>query len=141
MMVVEKVQEIVKDFTVEIPVSDLERSAEWYSKYLGFEVVTPVKGIAELKLASGLRICLFRPDQTDENSYWYVKDINNYRVRICLWVSDIEQLHRTLTESGAKAGQIEGGPGCGWTFEFNDIDGNKLVAWSGYTREHDWYYE
>lgn len=127
---------IVKDFTLEIPVKDIEQSVEWYVKYLGFDLIPPVLGIAELKLDSGIRICLFRPDQTDESSYWYVKDADNYRVRVCLRVSDIEQLHKNLSESGAKVSSIEGGPGCGWTFHFHDINGNKLIAWSGYTKEH-----
>ncbi|RAV23405.1 VOC family protein [Paenibacillus contaminans] len=132
---------IVKDFTLEIPVKDIAQSAEWYEKYLGFELVPPVKGIAELKSASGFRICLFRPDQTDEESYWYVKDADNYRVRACIRVSEIEQLHKSLMESGVKVSDIEGGTGCGLTFQFHDVNGNKLIAWSGYTKEHDWYYE
>lgn len=133
-------QGIVKDFTLEIPVKDLEQSVDWYMRHLGFELIPPVKGIAELKLASGFRICLFRPDHTDETSYWYVKETDNYRVRVCLRIFDIEQLHKQLLESGVKVSDIEGGPGCGWTFEFYDINGNKLIAWSGYTEEHDWYH-
>ncbi|MGZ9583754.1 VOC family protein [Paenibacillus marinisediminis] len=132
---------IVKDMTLEIPVKDIHQSAEWYSNHLGFEVVPPIKGIADLISPVGLRICLFRPDYDDVNSYWYVQEKENYRVRVCLRVSDIYQLHRNLKESGVIVGEIEGGEGCGWTFEFWDINGNKLVAWSGYTKAHDWYYE
>lgn len=61
-------------------------------RHLGFELILPVKGIAELKLASGVK------------------------------VSD-----------------IEGGPGCGWTCGFYDINDYKLITWSGYTTEHDRY--
>lgn len=131
----------VKDFTLEIPVQDVEQSVEWYVNYLGFELVPPVKGVAELTLPSGFRICLFRPGQSDEAGYWSVKDGENYRVRACFRVSNIEQLHKHLSESGVSVEEITGGPGCGWTFEFQDINGNKLTAWSGYTKEHDWYYE
>ncbi|UVI33245.1 VOC family protein [Paenibacillus spongiae] len=132
---------VVKDFTLEIPVQDIEQSVEWYIRHLGFELIPPAKGIAELRTASGFRICLFRPDQTDETSYWYVKDVNNYRVRACIRVSDIELLHTSLVESGIQVSDIEGGPGCGWTCQFHDLNGNMLIAWSGYTKEHDWYYE
>jgi hypothetical protein len=132
---------IVKDFTLEIPVRDIQQSVEWYARHLGFELVPPAKGIAELKLPSGFRICLFRPDPADETSYWYVKDPDHYRVRACIRVSDIRQLQRDLTEAGIEASDVEGGPGCGWTCQFYDLNGNKLIAWSGYTKEHDWYYE
>ncbi|SEO00520.1 VOC family protein [Paenibacillus sp. OV219] len=32
-------QQVVKDFTLEIPVKDIEQSAKWYVDYLGFELV------------------------------------------------------------------------------------------------------
>ncbi|XEC92941.1 VOC family protein [Paenibacillus tarimensis] len=132
---------VVKDFTLEIPVNDIQQSAEWYSKHLGFEVIPPLKGIAELRSHSGMRICLFRPGYDDVNGYWYVPVKDNYRVRACMRVSDIHQLHKDLKESGVRVNDIEGGEGCGWTFEFWDVNDNKLVAWSGYTKSHDWYYE
>jgi len=132
---------IVKDMTLEIPVQDINQSVDWYVNHLGFELIPPAKGVAELKLASGMRICLFRPDTQNEDSYWYVKDADNYRVRACLRVADLERLHKDLTASGVRTSEIEGGPGCGWTFHFHDINGNKLIAWSGYTEHHDWYYE
>jgi catechol 2,3-dioxygenase-like lactoylglutathione lyase family enzyme len=132
---------VVKDITLEIPVKDIQQSADWYSKHLGFEVILPLKGIAELKLPSGMRICLFRPSYDDINSYWYVQEKENYRVHANLRVSDIHQLHRELIEFDVRVGEIEGGEGCGWTFEFWDVNDNKLVAWSGYTQIHDWYYE
>ncbi len=131
---------IVKDMTLEIPVKDIQQSVEWYVQHLGFEVITPVKGIAELKLSSGMRICLFRPDYEDESSYWYVQSKENYRVRVCIRVSDIHQLHRNLSAAGVRVNEIEGGEGCGWTFAFWDVNDNSLVAWSGYTKNHDWYY-
>jgi len=62
----------------------------------------------------------------------------SFRVRTCLRVSDIRLLHRTMKETGVKVDEIEGGEGCGWTFQFWDINNNPLVAWSGYTRGHDW---
>jgi catechol 2,3-dioxygenase-like lactoylglutathione lyase family enzyme len=132
---------IVKLMTHEIPVKDIKESAAWYVKHLGFELVPPAKGVAELKLASGARICLFRPDHDNEESYWYVREDSNYRVRVCLRVADIETLHKDLKEAGVRVGEMEGGSGCGRTFEFHDVNGNKLVAWSGYTKDHDWYYE
>ncbi|REE89005.1 glyoxalase/bleomycin resistance protein/dioxygenase superfamily protein [Paenibacillus taihuensis] len=134
-------QQVVKDFTLEIPVKDIQQSAEWYVNYLGFELVEPVLGIAELRLGSGCRICLFQPDHTDETSYWYVKDRDNYRVRVCLRVPDLEQLHSRLSEAGVNVSPIEGDIGCGWAFHFHDINRNKLVAWGGYTKEHVWFYE
>lgn len=134
-------QRVVKDFTLEIPVKDIKESASWYANYLGFEVVEPILGIAELKLDSGCRICLFQPDHADESSYWYVKDADNYRVRVCLRVPELEQLHIRLVEAGITVSPIEGDIGCGWAFHFHDINGNKLVAWGGYTKEHVWYYE
>lgn len=132
---------IVKDFTMEIPVKDIQQSAEWYSKHLGFEIVQPIKGIAELLTPSGMRICLFRADYEDENGYWYVQEKDNYRVRAVMRVSDIHLLYKSLKESGVRVNEIEGGEGCGWTFDFWDVNDNKLVAWSGYTKIHDWYYE
>src|SRR4051794_31898502 len=109
--------EIIKDFTLEIPVDDIEQSVEWYVKNLGFELISPAMGIAELKLASGGRICLFRPDSVDESSYWYVKDAGSYRVRACIRVADIEKLREDLANSGIKVSDYNEGGSCGRTFQ------------------------
>ena len=41
-----------------IPVSDLKKSAEWYSKHLGFQTVIEDPLYFELRSVSGIRILL-----------------------------------------------------------------------------------
>jgi hypothetical protein len=63
---------------IDIPVDDYEGSIEWYIKVLGCELVFKM-GIAQLKLPSGQKIGIFKPDE-DESSIWYVGDYKSHPI-------------------------------------------------------------
>ena len=127
-------QEIIKEMTFEIPVNHIQESADWYCKYLGFELASPVTGVVDLKIPSGTKICLFRPNFEDVTSYWYMpKKEENYRVRICFLVSNVGQLLKDLKEAGLEVNELVGEEGIGYNFKLKDPNGNTLALWGGFT--------
>ncbi|MBO0995798.1 VOC family protein [Bacillus sp. SD088] len=41
---------LVKEISIGIPVTDLQKSVEWYEKNLGCKLIAPISGIADLQL-------------------------------------------------------------------------------------------
>jgi catechol 2,3-dioxygenase-like lactoylglutathione lyase family enzyme len=110
-----------------IPVEDFEGSVDWYVKVLGCELVFKM-GIAQLKLTSGQKIGIFKPDE-DESSIWYAGDYKSHpHFSIQFFTTDIRRLRDELIASGVQVREIERGGGGDDMMMFFDPNGNRFWA-------------
>jgi catechol 2,3-dioxygenase-like lactoylglutathione lyase family enzyme len=110
-----------------IPVEDFEGSVDWYVKVLGCELVFKM-GIAQLKLPSGQKIGIFKPE-VDESSIWYAGDYKSHpHFSIQFITTDIRRLRDELIASGVQVREIVPGGAGGLDMMFFDPSGNHFWA-------------
>ncbi|GIN72238.1 hypothetical protein J14TS2_27130 [Bacillus sp. J14TS2] len=128
---------LVTEISIGIPVTDLQKSVEWYEKNLGCKLIAPISGIADLQLTPQQIITLFTPN-FDQDSCWYAGENyqENPHYSITMQVNDIDKLFIDLKNKGVRVGEVTGqNSSCGKTFLFNDLDGNRFQAWGGYVNK------
>lgn len=108
-----------------IPVSDVNRSGEWYTKHLGFQWNPEPDHNIELWTSTGVWMFM-RTDYPLPNAADMAR-----RPVFGLQVSDIQALHRTLQEQGQQVGALANDEG-GSTFLLTDPDGNRIEIWGGW---------
>ncbi|EGX6704197.1 TPA: VOC family protein [Listeria innocua] len=113
-----------KSITVGLPVSDLEKSANWYEKILmSDEKLIPVEGVIEYPIDS-VWIQLFE------------EKINVSENVLRLEVEDLDVEFERLKTLGVITDEvIEDVPGIIRYFDFSDPDGNKLSFYWLYDQE------
>ncbi len=104
----------VKDMIVEIQVSDLPRSREWYSRLFGKGPdLEPFKGNVEFKIGGGwVQIVAGKP----LSSTWNLQ----------IEVVDLPRERQRLREVGIDATEIKGVPNVISYFDLKDPDGNGM---------------
>lgn len=109
-----------------IPVSNLDRSTEWYKNILGFEVVHNDEPEAVvLKMGDGtVRFCLVKC--TDIKPLEFPK--NNYEVDgyYNFHTNNVEEIHRVLSEKGANISEIHQLGDNMRGFQLIDPEGNRF---------------
>ncbi|SFL36188.1 Glyoxalase/Bleomycin resistance protein/Dioxygenase superfamily protein [Paenibacillus sp. 1_12] len=121
--------------TIEIPVSNLRNSMEWYSKILGTKVVHETTETAMLHLQGGNRIgvpTLYLVQTDDvENKLSFLNTYTGITHGIIdFFVPDLEKFHQYLTDQGVAVGPLNfnlGMKGKGG-FGFKDLDGHSFSA-------------
>jgi RNA polymerase sigma-70 factor (ECF subfamily) len=120
--------------TIEIPVSNLKRSIEWYCKILGAKVVHETETDAMLHLQGSNKVgvpTLFLC-QTDDlsNKLGFLNTNTNIRHSIIdFYVPDLVRFHKFLSDQGVNVGKLNYNIGDGLGgFGFSDPDGNLLAA-------------
>lgn len=100
--------------TISFPVSDLEKSTQWYQQLLGeVESFSPAPGVMEFQLNDKTWLQLFEGEVA-------VGSI------LRLEVADIQSSHKKLGEIGISTTSIELVPNVVSYFDFSDPDGNQL---------------
>jgi glyoxylase I family protein len=113
--------------SVRYQVTDLERSIEFYTKVLGFELEHRAGGAFASVLRGNLRLILSGPGSSgarpmpdgrkQEPGGW---------TRIVLYVDDLEKLIASLAKDGVRfRNEVEAGPG-GTQIQIEDPDGNPI---------------
>lgn len=119
--------------TIYLPVSNPNKSAEWYVKHLGLKLLAPVEQHstqAQLGLASNQSLFLIQTkDKTNAN---FIEVNGNEQCVLTFEVSNFEHLYKELKESGVNVTAIEDNADCGMNFYVYDLDRNKLDIWSGW---------
>jgi catechol 2,3-dioxygenase-like lactoylglutathione lyase family enzyme len=108
-----------------IPVSDVNRSGEWYVRHLGFQWNSDPGHNIELRTTTGVWMFM-RTDYPPPSAVDAVR-----RPVFGLQVSDIRALHQALQEQGQQVSALtedEGGSACVLT----DPDGNQIEIWGGW---------
>ncbi|MFD1735463.1 sigma-70 family RNA polymerase sigma factor [Bacillus salitolerans] len=119
--------------TIEIPVSNIEQSSNWYHKVLGTKAVHQDNHQAMLHLQGGNRIGVptLYLVQTDDKSRLSFKNSNTGVVHsiIDFFIEDLERFHAFLKQEGVKVTGLNFFPGTTkGGFGFEDPDGNLLSA-------------
>lgn len=110
-----------------IPVSDLQKAREWYSKLFGFETVIEDSIFMELKTESGVRIMLIPNGYTVTS---HMKYPSGTQAAYGFTISNVESVYQQFIDSGIKVGKLTNY--AGMSFKFEDPDGNIIELWSDY---------
>jgi len=109
-----------------IPVSNFQRSIEWYGEHFGFKVVTEDPFYVELQNESGIRI-LLQQNEHDLHSHFVYPD-GALQSSYGFIVDDAESVYHCLIGRGVKVGDLFNYQGK--SFSFYDPDGNFIEIWS-----------
>ncbi len=114
--------------SIEVPVSNLERSIDWYIKIIGLEVQHKDSQSAMLTLnAKGVpTIFLVETESIEKLQFKNTRTNINHSV-IDFYTSDLEGYYNFLIEQGVEVGKLNMHSGFGG-FGFRDPDGNSLSA-------------
>lgn len=120
---------ITKVATIEIPVSQLERSVEWYTRILPLRVHHKDTTTAMLSFEKPGAPSIFLVE-TNEVQPLAFQNTNNGVTHsvIDFYTPDLEQCHQYLKDQGVSVGTINKGPNGMGGFGFTDPDGNALSA-------------
>ncbi|RAP75581.1 hypothetical protein DL346_16980 [Paenibacillus montanisoli] len=116
----------VKSTYLTIPVSDFERSAQWYGEHLGFRVVKRDPFYCELVNESGIRI-LFQQNEHRLHSHFVYPD-GALQSSYGFMVEDAEAAYSYFMERNVEVGPFFDYQGK--SFSFYDPDGNFIEVWS-----------
>ncbi|WP_099159080.1 VOC family protein [Virgibacillus ndiopensis] len=117
--------DLISGIGIFIPVTDLEKSTDWYRKMLGFEVLhrdAPKANV--LKIWNGIVVfCLVKSNDIVQPEF----PKNNYNVdhHMNFHTDDIHVIHQSLLEKGADIGDIHAFDGMKG-FPLYDPDGNRF---------------
>ncbi|AZN41697.1 VOC family protein [Paenibacillus albus] len=104
-----------------IPVTDVRRSAVWYEEVLGFkpDLVWETHAILQPDLQ------LLRTDAPVVQNMVDGKALP----RTAYFSDDINGYYKYLNERGVRTEEIIEEGECGWHFELEDPDGNRITIW------------
>lgn len=117
--------------TLEIPVTNVKRSVEWYSEMLGTKAVHQDESAAMLHLQGGNRVGVptLYLVQTESPERLSFKNTNTGVIHsvIDFYIQDLKKFHQFLRDRGVKVTNINLFPGSEYGgFGFEDPDGNLL---------------
>ena len=110
-----------------IPVSNIERAAEWYNNNLGFRIIYKDALFFDMRTESGIPILLI-PNEKDMVSQ--IKYSTGEQPAYGFVVGDFKETKKALQKNGVNTGEIINY--CGRSFSIFDIDGNKIEIWENY---------
>ena len=116
--------------TTYIPVSNVERSSDWYVNKLGANLNYIDKDKAILNLANQ-SIFLVQSKENQSSNFYDI--YGNECFSITFEVNGLETLraiHQEFSDKQIKVGEIENRGHAGRNFVFFDLDGNKFDVWS-----------
>lgn len=123
-------EKLLRVGTTYIPVTDVERSAEWYVSQLGATLQYQDDDKAILNLANQ-SFFLVKSEQNQNSNFldvhgqvWFSMtfEVNG--------LTALEDVHRDYMNKGITVGDIEDRGHSGRNFVFYDLDGNKFDVWS-----------
>lgn len=123
-------EKLVRIGTTYIPVTDVERSSEWYITKLDAELNYQDEDKAILNLANQ---SIFLVKSKEQQSANFIDIHGEERFSLTFEVNGLDALksiHKELSGKGIQVGEIENRGHTGRNFVFNDPDGNKFDVWS-----------
>ncbi|MCA0147256.1 VOC family protein [Rossellomorea vietnamensis] len=123
-------EKLLRVGTTYIPVSDVERSSEWYVTNLEAELNYKDEDKAILNLANQ---SIFLVKSKENESANFIDVHGKERFSLTFEVDGLEALENVrgdFIHRGMKVGEIEDRGHSGRNFVFYDVDGNKFDVWS-----------
>jgi catechol 2,3-dioxygenase-like lactoylglutathione lyase family enzyme len=123
-------EKLVRIGTTYIPVTNVDRSAEWYVNKLGAELGYKDNDKAIIDLANQSIFLVKAPGSESSN---FIDIYGEERFSLTFEVNgldDLEGLHKYFKENEVRVGEIENRGHAGRNFVFYDEDGNKFDVWS-----------
>lgn len=116
-----------------VPVTNVEKSAEWYEQVLGMKLrspITPGSGAIMIMDEGGWLFLLPSPNMTPltfDTTGWAGNGESFEMFPICFETNDMQSLHASLNDSGTwMETDVRDEGGCGLQLVFKDPDGNKF---------------
>lgn len=116
-----------------IPVSDIQRSAEWYKENLGLMIVKEDERCLELRSASGARVILFHHEQ---NRASHIQVSTEKQAAYGFVVDNIMDTYIDLMTKEIEVSDIKKSEGL--SFTFYDLDRNIIEISGNYPRNTGW---
>lgn len=110
-----------------IPVSDLEKAADWYRKILDFNVVHRDTLYYDMRTDNGVKIMLI-PCENNLTSQMQYSTGQQPAYGFC--VDDFDSVREKLEQNHVKIGELF--DYFGRSLSFYDLDGNKIEIWEDY---------
>ncbi|MEK5184962.1 VOC family protein [Solibacillus sp. FSL W7-1324] len=107
-----------------IPVTDIERSTDWYVKFLGVKLIDSWREGAGFYLPNGTaQLALIKVESPQPTEFIIQEDRKNTYFNFI--VDDIETAHQKLEQNGIVTTEIDDIGGMKF-FDFFDLDGNPF---------------
>ena len=110
-----------------IPVSDLEKAANWYEKNLDFKIIYKDALYYDMRTVNGVKIMLI-PSENNITSQMEYSTGQQPAYGFCVDAYDV--IRKKLEVNGVKMGEEFNY--FGRSFSFFDLDGNKIEIWEDY---------
>jgi catechol-2,3-dioxygenase len=127
-------QTLIRVGTLYLPVTDVERSAEWYVNKLNAQLTHQDEEKAILNLAD---VSIFLVKSPEDESANFVDAAGHERCSMTFEVDGypaLQALRNVFLEKEVEVGEIENRGHAGRNFIFKDPDGNKFDVWSELSR-------
>ncbi|MBD8070674.1 VOC family protein [Bacillus sp. PS06] len=116
--------------TTYLPVSDIERSAEWYVAKLGAQLSYKDEDKAILNMANQ-SIFLVKSKEDQSSNFYDIHGEERFSLTFEVdGLEALEAIHKEFTMKQMRVGDIENRGHSGRNFVFYDLDGNKFDVWS-----------
>lgn len=124
------IESLIRVGTTYLPVSDVEKAANWYVSSLGAKLNYQDADKAILDFAHQAFFLVKAKENQTAN---FIDHQGVERFSFTFEVDGeeaLERVHKEFTEKGIKVGEIENRGHAGRNFVFTDPDGNKFDVWS-----------
>ena len=116
--------------TIYIPVSNVERSSEWYVSKLGAELSYKDDDKAILNFANQ-SFFLVKSNENQSANFHDCYDTERFSITFEVnGLIALEAIHKDFIDKQIRVGVIEERGHSGKNFVFTDLDGNKFDVWS-----------
>lgn len=113
-----------------IPVSDVEKSSNWYIEKLDAYLSYKDDDKAILNFANQ-SFFLVKSNEKENANFTDINGVERFSMTFEVdGLKALEDLHNYFLENNVKVGEIENRGHTGRNFVFSDLDGNKFDVWS-----------
>ncbi|MDW4525547.1 VOC family protein [Rossellomorea marisflavi] len=121
---------LIRIGTIYLPVTDINRSAEWYVRHLGAKLNYQDDDKAILDLANQ-SVFLVKSGEGESANFTDYRGNERFSVTFEVdGLASLEALHGDFASQRMKVGEIEDRGHAGRNFVFYDPDGNAFDVWS-----------
>lgn len=122
--------QLIRVGTIYIPVSDVDRAAEWYARNIGAEISYKDQLKAILNFANQ-SFFLVKSKENQRSSFSDMNGKEHFSMTFEVnGLKALQNIHDSFVEKGIKVSEIEDRGHAGKNFVFYDLDDNQFDVWS-----------